>query len=169
MTDGITRMEKSWLASSVPENFSFAMFKEPKPLRRSATITGALAELAFGRYQALGGAWVEHDRAVWIGMIVSDVAGDGGRLLAALRKACFQSNLFMAGTPVPLKPQDWDPARPFHYDATKLIYWYMRQGFRVIQDGSNTRVLLVPRSSTLRAEFSVNCPETSTDENTAVR
>lgn len=153
--EGLRCMEEAWLTSSEPEDFPFAMFDQPKPLRRSTTIPGALAELVFGRYQSLDGAWAEHGGVVWLGMIVSDTPGDGGRLLTALRKACMKCDLAMIGTPTPLKPRDWEPERPFSYDEKRLTYWYMRQGFRVVQDGSSTRVVFASRSSRMKVNLSL--------------
>ena len=147
--------EKSWLQDSQEEEFYFASFPEPGRLRRHKSFTGALAELTFGRYQGLDQQWVSDDRAVWLGMITSDSAGQGGRLLDALTRSFGKLGLWVIGTPTPLKPRDWDANRPFEYRVEKLICWYLRHGFKIVQNGSNTRVLHVPLASTLDVNFTL--------------
>lgn len=151
----LRRVEDAWLTASEPDNFWFETFNEPKSLRRSKNFPGALAELCFGRYQGFDGKWIEDDAVVWLGMIASDLEGSGGRLLGAIKKICGQANLAVMGTPTPLKPRDWNRSTAFDFDINRLIYWYMRQGFRVVQDGSSTRVVFARRSAALKVSFSL--------------
>lgn len=52
---GIAALETAWLNSSTPEEFYFELFEEPKTLRRSTKIPGALAQLEYGTYKDLSG------------------------------------------------------------------------------------------------------------------
>jgi hypothetical protein len=153
-TETLRQVEDTWLRDSEPEKFHFEMFAEPALLRRSKHIQGGLAELDFGRYQGFDKDWVDDDGVVWLQMITSDVAGNGQQLLQAIKTACGRANLAIVGTPSPLKPRDWDQSRPFSYDVDKLTYWYMKQGFKVIQDGYSTRVVFASQHSTLKVRFS---------------
>jgi len=133
--------EQAWLDDSVDEDFEFELFNAPKPLRRSNKFTGALADLIFGQYQDLSRQWVSDSSAVWLGMIVSDRAGQGGQLLDYLKVSLGKSGLWLIGTPSPLKPRNWNRGTPFVSDEKRLINWYMKHGFRVIQNRGETRVL----------------------------
>jgi hypothetical protein len=119
------------------------------------TFPGALAALTFGKYEALDGQLVEDERAVWVGMITSDTPGEGGRLLDALTRCFGKLELALIGTPVALKPRDWDPGRAFEVRPEVLIGWYLRHGFKMIQSGSETRMVHVPRSAMLQAQFTL--------------
>lgn len=153
----LVRMEKAWLDSSTPEDFYFSLRPDvPKPLRRSTVIKGALAELTFGRYQDLDGSWVQNDVVVWLGMIVSEAAGAGSQLLEAICKGCGRSGLVLMGTPTPLKPRDWCRDEKFDFNQRRLINWYMRHGFRVLQNASTTRLVFSVQSSRLAVAFSIN-------------
>jgi hypothetical protein len=153
-TEILRQIEAAWLQDSEPEEFQFQMFKAPATLRRSKSIPGGLAELAFGRYQGFDNKWIDDDAVVWLQMITSDVSGSGRQLLQAIMRTCGRANIAIVGTPAPLKPRDWDPSRPFDYGGNILTYWYMKQGFRVIQDGHSTRVVFASRSAALKVSFS---------------
>jgi hypothetical protein len=148
------RVEAAWLAQSTEEEFYFAMFQEPALLRRSTLVTGALAKLRFGGYTSIDGEWLDDDRVVWLDMITSDVPGHGGQLLDALGRVLGQAGLALVGTPTPLKPRDWSRERPIHSRMEPLLCWYIRHGFRVVQNGSETRVILTPLASMLTSTFS---------------
>jgi hypothetical protein len=148
-------MKDAWERGSTPDEVYFETFVEAKPMRRSTTISGGLADLTFGSYKDLSGSWVEHQGVVWLGMITSDIPGAGSELLSALSKSCARLNLVMVGEPIALKPRDWDNARKFSYDSQRLIHWYMKHGFKVVQDPRSTRVVYSPFSSGFAAHFAV--------------
>lgn len=155
MSATLREVEKAWIQSSESEEFWFDNFPISKTLRRSKTIKGGLASLEFGRYMDMKGNWVDNDQVVWLGMITSDIPGNGAQLLKSITRACGRANLAVVGTPTPLKPKNWDPIRPFEFDVTRLVHWYMKQGFRLIQDGHQTRVVFVPTSGALTVDFSL--------------
>jgi len=147
--------EEAWLAGSEEEDFYFSMFEEPKRLRRSRSIRGALSLLVFGGYEALDGQWVKDERAVWLGMITSTTPGDGGRLSDALVQGFGRRGLALLGTPVALKPRDWDASHRFDSRTETRICWHLRHRFKVIQNGSDTRVVHAPVSHMLETQFSL--------------
>lgn len=147
--------EKMWLDTSQEEKFFFQRYPEPSSLRRSTKFPGALASLKFGEYQGMDNKWITNERAVWLGMIVSDSRGSGGQLLNALTRVFTRLGLSLIGTPTPLKPRDWDGSRPFDNKQENLICWYLRHGFRIIQNGSETRVVHVSKMSALDVSFTL--------------
>jgi len=152
----LQQFEDLWIAQSTPEEVYFNIFpNQPVTLRRSHHVRGALASLEFGAYQGLDGKWVADQRAVWLNMIMSDVVGDGGHLLDALTRMCGRARVVLIGQPNAMKPRGWDTSRPFDHAPEALIGWYMRHGFKVVQDGSSTRVIHAPLSSMLNVQFSL--------------
>lgn len=131
------------------------MFEDPRPLRRSRRFIGALSDLEFGYYKALDGSRVPHDRTIWLGMITSDAPGDGGRLLDNLTKGCLHYGLALVGEPSALRPRDWAKERPFSHDPKTLLCWYIKHDFRVVQNGTQTRVVYSPKGAMLTASFSL--------------
>jgi hypothetical protein len=101
------------------------------------------------------GDWVDNDQAVWLKMITSDVPGSGGQLLQSITRVCGRANLAVVGTPTPLKPKDWDPSRHFDFDVTRLVHWYMKHGFRVVQNNHETRIIFAQTSSALTVDLSL--------------
>ncbi|PPD06496.1 MAG: hypothetical protein CTY28_13045 [Hyphomicrobium sp.] len=150
----LDELKAAWLAGSDEEEFYFEAFSHPKLLRRSKSVTGALTQLEFGKYQNFRQEWIDDDRVVWLGMIVSDQAGAGTELLKKLTKQLARCGVSLIGTPTPLKPRDWAPDRPFEYRADKLIDWYRKLGFQVLPNGSEMRVVHLGMASRLEVEFS---------------
>ncbi|WP_414815599.1 hypothetical protein [Rhizobium sp. IY2] len=150
----LSRLRDGWQRSSIPEDFYFAHWDVPKALRRSTKILGALASLTFGKYKGLDGKWVDDDKVVWLEMITSDVPGDGGRLLDALKRACGRCDLLLVGEPVGLKPRDWAADRKWDGRLEVLIHWYISHGFRIVQNGSTTRVVYSRQSSAMNVSLS---------------
>lgn len=149
----LDEFERTWIAQSSPEDLHFEMFQEPKTLRRSTNRPGALAQLTFGKYQAFDGQWIDDDRAVWIGMLVSERRGDGEALLASFEKVCGGRGLFLLGTVTPLKPKNWDPARRFDHSPDWLLCRYLKRGWSVIKNGSDNRVVYSPLAARLEVDF----------------
>lgn len=145
-----------WEQSSTPEQFYFELWDAPTELRRSIKIPGALASLKFGKYKGLDGKWVDHDKVIWLGMIASDVSGHGGRLLDAIKLNCGRRGLVLVGDPVGPKPRDWAGDRRWDADPKVLVNWYMKHGFRIVQNGSTTRVVYSPLSSAMHVSLSFN-------------
>jgi hypothetical protein len=150
----LSGLRDAWERSSTPEDFYFLLWDVPMPLRRSTKIPGALASLAFGKFKGLDGGWVDDDNVVWLGMITSDVPGDGGRLLDALKRCCIRYNLALVGDPVGLQPRDWSADRKWDGRPEVLISWYMNHGFRIVQNGFTTRVVYSRQSSGMKVSLS---------------
>lgn len=70
--------------------------------------------------------------AVWLSMILSERAGQGRLLLDRIKKLGKSHGFMIVGQPVPLKPSNWNAARPWSDDESTLLGWYQRQGFRII-------------------------------------
>jgi hypothetical protein len=153
-TEKLSAFKDTWERNSTPEDFYFAQWVSPKPLRRSIHFPGALASLSFGGYMGLDNKWVDHDRVVWLEMIVSDVPGDGGRLLKALKINCGRCDLSLVGEPCALQPRDWAADRKWDHKPETLIAWYMSHKFRIVQNGSSTRVVYSSRSSAVKVSLS---------------
>lgn len=151
----LREVEEAWLLCSAPEEFWFDGFQNPTILRRSNNFRGGLADLKFGRYQNMKGDWLDNDRVVWLSMIASDVPGSGAQLLQSITRVCGRANLAVVGTPTPLKPNEWDPSRHFDYSVNRLVQWYMKHGFRIIQNSHETRIIFAPTSSALTVDFSL--------------
>lgn len=150
----LSAAESDWLTRSTEEQFYFAMFQEPALLRRPSQFSGVLASLKFGTYQDLQRQWVDDERAVWLEMIVSEQPGAGGRFLDRLTFTLSRFGLALLGTPTPLRPRDWDPERRL-IKKEELIGWYLKHRFKIVQDGSDTRVVHVPMSSMLKTNFTL--------------
>jgi hypothetical protein len=151
--DKLKAAEAKWLDDSEEQEFFFELFEKPMQLRRSKSVPGAFAALKFGTYEALDGQWMDNQRAVWLSMIVSNKPGSGGILLNAIGRDFVRLGLALVGTPTALKPRDWDKSRPFNFREETLICWYLRHGFKVIQSGSQTRVVRSPTSGMLKSSF----------------
>jgi hypothetical protein len=144
--------EADWIKCSDAEYFFFELSHKPMVLRRSKRFPGALSGLIFGKYQGLDQQWILDERVVWLGMIVSDRFGSGGLLLSDLRKFVKTRGLSLIGTPNSLRPRDWDKARQ-PLTQQELICWYLKHGFKIIQSGSETRIMFVPAPLKLAVTF----------------
>jgi len=136
--------EKLWLDQTEEEEVRFALFAEPKLLRRPRTGMKALAALHFGGYQDMSGTWITDDRVIWLQMIMSEQPGEGARLLGQICRLASGHGLAICGEPVSLKPASWDETRHWSGRVDDLIIWYLRHDFRVVQSKWRTRVWHVP-------------------------
>lgn len=154
MNDGdkLHQVEEAWIANSDEEDFYFEAVPAPMKLRRSRRFPGALSALRFGSYQDLDDRWVEDPRVVWLSMIVSDRPGNASGLLDALTLPLRRQGLALIGSPTALRPRDWDGTRKTRNDVD-LIGWYMRRGFKVVQNSHSTRVLSCDYPLKLVSEF----------------
>lgn len=134
----LQKAETEWLAETVPEALNFCVVGSvaPMQLRRHLTIPGALAELAFGKSA--------FPRGIWLGMIVSEQPGQGRRLLDRIKLLADSHRLTIIGSPVPLKPTNWNQSRPWSDSEKDVTDWYVRNGFRAVAIDIETFEVIYP-------------------------
>jgi hypothetical protein len=98
---------------------------------------------------------VQHPRAIHLEMITSECAGAGGKLLESITELAVRYGLAIIATPQPLKPKAWSHPREFEFSPHRLVLWYAKHRFRIVQDGKNTRVVFVPTEAALKTRFNV--------------
>lgn len=148
--------EAKWLAETTPEECHFELFEDPVVLRRMSFLD-ALGDLRFGGYFDLKSVWIDDPRVVWISMIAGLSPGHGRALLGKMVQLSMRHNLAIMATPSPLKLRNWPGAREYPRKQSDLVAWYLRQGFRVIQDAiGETRVFQVPSICDIDVTFTLN-------------
>lgn len=131
----IEAARNEWEAETTEESIGFALFpKQPQTLRRHSSIRGGLAALHFGNDKTKG-QWIDRDDTVYLGMIVSEIEGDGTKLLSRIKRLADKYGLSIKGHPTPLKPTNWLLGRPFSYKQEILVSWYAKNGFEIMNDG----------------------------------
>jgi hypothetical protein len=146
---------EAWQRDSQQDAVEFEGSEAPLMLRRSNSIRGALASLNFGGYCDLDGSMIQHPRAIHLEMIMSEHGGSGGKLLESITAVAARYGLAIVGTPQPLKPKTWSHRQEFDFSPHRLVLWYAKHGFRIVQDGKNTRVVFVPTETALRTRFNL--------------
>ena len=140
----LQEVEQHWLDQTTEEEVLFALFPEPRQLRRPKTGMKALASLIFGQYKSLSDETISDDRVIWLGMIMSEQPGEGAGLLGQICQLARRGGLAICGEPVSLKPASWDAQRSWSGDKNDLIAWYLRNEFYVVQTKWRTRVWYLP-------------------------
>ena len=148
-------VEEAWRDGSDEENFYFAGFDQPKKLRRSRRFPGALTALTFGSYQDFDGHWVQDSRIVWLDMIVGDRPAYAGALLDDITSVLRKNGLGMIGSPTFLRPRDWSDERRGRKD-TELLAWYMKRGFKIVQNSQSARIVHCEYPLSLVSEFKID-------------
>lgn len=136
--------EQFWLNQTTDEDIQFALFAEPRRLRRPKTGMKTLASLVFGQYKELCNETIADDRVIWLAMIMSEQPGEGARLLGQICTLARASGMAICGEPVSLKPANWDLQRHWSGNNNDLIAWYLRNEFRIVQTKWQTRLWYVP-------------------------
>jgi SAM-dependent methyltransferase len=142
-TMAILDAELCWLDLTTEEEVEFGSHVVAK-LRRPKNGIKALASLNFVKYRDLSGCWLTDDRVIWLEMILSEQAGEGARLLKQICRLARHKGLAICGCPSPVKPTAWPEGRPWLCNSNDLAAWYLRHGFRIVQNKSETRVWFVP-------------------------
>ena len=135
--------ERCWHDHTTEEEVEFGSHGVAK-LRRPKTGMKALASLQFGTYQDFSGSWQIDDRVIWLSMILSEQSGDGARLLAQICKLARRHIVAICGCPTPMKPSTWSANRKWLGRNDDLASWYLRHGFRIVQNKSETRIWHIP-------------------------
>lgn len=153
ISENIKAAEEKWKEESCDESVCFPVVG-PVQLRRSKKFPGALAALKFGTYKGMDKAWISDETVVWLAMILSDCPGDGGRLLNYVTKTLSKFDISLVGEPTASKPHNWSSSR--EWQPKSLIGWYMKHGFKIVQDRNETRVIHIGITSTISVNFKFN-------------